>query len=56
MLIVPITIKEIVYNNTYLMKFKAGFVGCDQNNENEVFPVQGWFISPSTKEERESLV
>ena len=31
------------------MKYKVGFVGCDQNDKNEVFPVQGWFISPSNK-------
>ena len=54
MLIVPFTVKDEVHNKTYLMKYKVGFVGCHQNEKNEVFPVQGWFVSPSTKEERES--
>ena len=56
MLIVPITIKDIVHNETHKMKYKVGFVGCDQNDKNEVFPVQGWIVSPSTKEERESKI
>ena len=56
MLIVPITIKDIVHNETHEMKYKVGFVGCDQNDKNEVFPVQGWFISPSNKFERESII
>ena len=56
MLIVPITIKDIVHNETHEMKFKVGFVGCEQNDKNEVFPVQGWFISPSNKFERESII
>ena len=56
MLIVPFTIVDLVHNKTYLMKYKVGFVGCDKNDKNEVFPVQGWFVSPSTKEDRESVV
>ena len=54
MLIVPFTVEDLVHKQTYLMKYKVGFIGCDQNEKNEVFPVQGWFVSPSTKEERES--
>ena len=54
MLIVPFTVEDLVHKKTYLMKYKVGFVGCDKNEKNEVFPVQGWFVSPSTKEERES--
>ena len=54
MLIVPFTIDDLVHKKTYLMKYKVGFVGCEQNEKNEVYPVQGWFVSPSTKEERES--
>ena len=56
MLIVPFTIADNVHNKTYDMKYKVGFVGCDQNDKNEVFPVQGWFISPSNKFERESII
>ena len=56
MLIVPFTIKDLVHNKTYLMKYEVGFVGCEKNEKNEVYPVQGWLVSPSTKEERESLL
>ena len=56
MLVVPFTIEDLVHKKTYLMKYKVGFVGCDQNENKEVFPVQGWFVSPSTKEERESIL
>jgi len=38
------------------MKYKVGFVGCDQNEKHEVAPVQGWFVSPSTQEERDSIL
>jgi len=31
-----------VHNKTYEMNFKVGFAGCDINDKNEVFPVQGW--------------
>jgi len=56
MLIVPFTIEDRVHNKTYLMKYKVGFVGCDQNDKKEVIPVQGWFVSPSTEKERESIL
>ena len=26
------------------MEYQVGFIGCDQNKENEVFPVQGWLL------------
>ena len=41
MLIVPFTIEDRVHKKTYLMKYKVGFVGCDQNDKKEVSPVQG---------------
>ena len=56
MLIVPFTIEDKVHNKEYLMKYKVGFVGCDQNEKKEIIPVQGWLVSPSTKEERESIL
>ena len=56
MLIVPFTIVDLVHNKEYLMKYKVGFVGCEQNEKYEVSPVQGWFVSPSTKDERESIL
>ena len=56
MLVVPFTIEDVVHKKTYDMKYKVGFIGCDQNDKNEVIPVQGWFVSPSTKEERERIL
>ena len=56
MLIVPFKIIELMTGKEYLMKYEVGFVGCDQNKRNEVFPIQGWIVSPSTKEERESIL
>lgn len=56
MLIVPFKIVDLVHNKEYDMKYNVGFVGCEQNNKNEVYPVQGWIVSPSSKEDRESLL
>ena len=56
MLIVPFKIKDLVHKKEYLMKYKVGFVGCEQNEKHEVSPVQGWFVSPSTKDERDSVL
>ena len=55
MLIVPFKIKDLVHNKEYDMKYRVGFVGCYQNDKNEVYPEQGWLVSPSTKEDRYSL-
>ena len=43
---VPFTIIEEKTQKEYNMKYKVGFFGCDQNKKNEVFPVQGWIVSP----------
>ena len=45
-IIVPFTIIEEKTQKEYNMKYKVGFFGCDQNEKNEVFPVQGWIVSP----------
>jgi len=47
MLVVPFKIKEL--NNEYNMEFKVGFIGCDQNDKKEVFPVIGWLASKIDK-------
>ena len=31
------------------MEFKVGFIGCDQNDKKEVFPVIGWLASKIDK-------
>ena len=57
MLIVPFKIVDEEDNNKeYLMKYQVGFIGCEQNDKNEIYPVQGWIVTPSTKEERESIL
>ena len=57
MLIVPFKIiEELNGNKEYLMKYKVGFAGCDKNEKNEVFPVQGWIVSPCTEKERDSIL
>ena len=38
------------------MKYQVGFIGCDQNEKKEVSPVQGWIVSPSSEEERKSIL
>ena len=53
MLIVPFVIVD-AKKKRYDMKYKVGFVGCDQNERHQIYPVQGWFVSPSTQEERDS--
>ena len=49
-LTVPFKIID-VNNKEYKMKYKVGFIGCDQNKNNEVYPVAGWIVSPNIKEE-----
>ena len=46
MLIAPFTIIDKVHKKQYEMQYNVGFVGCDQNEKNEVFPVMGWGILP----------
>jgi len=55
-LIVPFTIFEGITQKTYNMKYQVGFIGCDQNEKKEVSPVQGWIVSPSSEEERKSIL
>ena len=55
MLDVPFTIID-VYGKEYLMKYRVGLIGCDKNEKNEVFPVTGWIVSPSTEEDNKMLV
>ena len=56
MLIVPFKVKyEDKTRNIYKeydMKYKVGFIGCDQNEKSEVYPVQGWIVSLGAEEEK----
>ena len=53
MLIVPFIANDLDKGIEYKMKYKVGFIGCDQNEKQEVSPVQGWIVSPIKKEEEE---
>ena len=48
MLIVPF---KVIYEE-FDMKYKVGFIGCDQNEKSEVYPVQGWIVSLGAEEEK----
>ena len=56
MLIVPFTIIDEHTKEKYPMKYKVGFIGCDINEKNEVYPIQGWIVSPITEEESKSIL
>ena len=56
MLIVPFHVKIEIPPEEKDMKYKVGFVGCDINGNKEIYPVQGWIISPITQEERDSIL
>ena len=43
-------------NGSYKMKYRVGFIGCDQNERNEVFPVTGWIVCPETKEDEDRIL
>ena len=45
MLTVPFDIEESITGKQYLMKYEVGFIGCEQNEKNEVFPIKGWIVS-----------
>ena len=46
MLVCPFTIEEVLTGKSFKMQYRVGFVGCDQNENKEVFPVMGWFVEP----------
>jgi len=64
MFMVPFKIKyEDNKRNIYKefdMIYKVGFIGCDQNEKNEVYPILGWIVSLGTeekeKEQEEDLI
>ena len=50
MLVVPFILTD-TSGEEYSLKYNVGFFGCEQNEKNEVSPVQGWFVSPMTYED-----
>ena len=53
MLDAQFTIKEEKTKKNYDMEYKVGFIGCDQNEQKEVFPVQGWIVTLKEEEEED---
>ena len=45
MIKVPFKIIDEVHQKEYNAKYEVGFIGCDKNEKNEVFPVEGWIFS-----------
>ena len=56
MIIVPYKLINLDTKEEIDMKYKVGFIGCDQNDKDEVYPVQGWIVSSRIEEERESIL
>ena len=52
LLTAPFEIIDLVHGKSYKRQFKVGFVGCDVNERNEVFPVMGWCVEPENKTRR----
>ena len=48
---VPFKLHDELKNKDYDMNFKAGFAGCDKNDKDEVFPVQGWLAYEGKEKE-----
>ena len=55
LLIVPLDITD-ESGKTHSLKYKVGFIGCAQNKNHEVIPVQGWYVSPITEKEKNSVL
>ena len=55
MLVVPF-ILTYTSGEEYWLKYKVGFIGCAQNKNHEVIPVQGWYVSPITEKEKNSVL
>ena len=51
MINVPFKLIDYSIRKEYDMEYKVGFIGCDQNEKDEVYPVQGWIFSPDTEKE-----
>ena len=54
MLNVPFLI--VGQNKSHNMKYRVCFIGCDQNNKKEVFPVTGWIVCPETEADKDSIL
>ena len=51
MIKVPFKIIDEVNQKEYDAKYEVGFIGCDKNEKNEVFPVEGWIFSILNKKQ-----
>ena len=46
---IPFKLFDQIKKVEYDLNFKAGFAGCDKNENNEVFPIQGWWAYEGKK-------
>ena len=53
MIRVPVKIIDLVNQKEFNGKYEVGFIGCDKNKKNEVFPVKGWVFSILNKKKNE---
>ena len=53
-LTVPFKIKDNSGKELFL-QYKVGFIGCNINDKNEVYPVTGWIVSPYNKGEDDEV-
>ena len=53
MIKVPIKIIDQINKKEFNAKYEVGFIGCDKNEKNEIFPVKGWVFSILNKKQNE---
>ena len=53
MIKVPVKIIDQINKKEFNAKYEVGFIGCDKNEKNEIFPVKGWVFSILNKKQNE---
>ena len=53
MIKIPIKIIDEINKKEFDAKYEVGFIGCDKNEKNEIFPVKGWVFSILNKKQNE---
>ena len=55
MLTVPYKLTFVNTGEEFNMNYKVGFIGCDQNEKGELYPVQGWISSEGDDDKIEEI-
>ena len=53
MIKIPVKIIDEINKKEFDAKYEVGFIGCDKNEKNEIFPVKGWIFSILNKKQNE---